>query len=103
MDESTVSARLTHEAFLDQLHTQFHLQEGESVTADLELTDVSALLRTDKQEAFSITFRGPAAFVLEQRIRQLEHAQMGAFDIFLVPVARDGAGVYYEAVFNRLL
>ena len=98
-----MSANLTHEAFLAQLHTQFHLQEGESVTADLELTEVSALLRTSKQEAFSITFRGPAAFVLEQRIRRLEHGQMGAFDLFLTPIARDSAGVDYEAVFNRLV
>ena len=98
-----MSASLTHEAFLAHLHSKFQLQEGAVETAELELTDVSSLLRTDNQEAYSITFRGPASFVFEQRIHRLDHAQMGAFDIFLVPVARDGEGVYYEAVFNRLI
>jgi hypothetical protein len=30
----------------------------------------------------------------------MEHEQMGEFEIFLVPIARDENGFLYEAVFN---
>jgi hypothetical protein len=33
---------------------------------------------------------------------QIQHDQLGAFDLFLVPVSQDQDGVYFEAVFNRL-
>jgi hypothetical protein len=34
---------------------------------------------------------------------RLEHDKIGAIDLFLVPVRKDEQGLYYEAVFNRLL
>lgn len=98
-----MSVRLSHEAFLAQLHTKFQLQATEAASIEVELTNISPLLRTAKQEVFSITMRGPGSFVLEQRTFQFEHKEMGAFDLFLVPIAQDSQGVYYEAVFNRLV
>jgi hypothetical protein len=37
---------------------------------------------------------------LPQRVYTLEHDSMGAFELFLVPVARDEKSFRYEAVFN---
>jgi hypothetical protein len=33
----------------------------------------------------------------------MEHDSIGDFELFLVPIARDDSGTYYEAVFNRLV
>ncbi len=49
---------------------------------------------------FALAFRGDGAVVLPQRIHRLRHAAMGEMAMFLVPIARDAAGVTYEAVFN---
>ena len=49
---------------------------------------------------FSLTFEAPAEPALPQRIYRLEHPQLDAMDLFLVPVARTAAGLHYEAVFG---
>jgi hypothetical protein len=50
--------------------------------------------------SFSLTFEAPAEPALPQRIYRLEHPQLDAMDLFLVPVARTAAGLHYEAVFG---
>ncbi len=52
------------------------------------------------REQFSLHFRGPATPVLPQRIYRLDHPELGALEIFLVPIRRDAAGITYEAVFT---
>ena len=52
-----------------------------------------------RREQFSLLFHGPLRPILPQRIYHLEHAELGALDIFLVPVGPDQAGMQYEAVF----
>ncbi|MFT7775634.1 DUF6916 family protein [Roseateles sp.] len=52
------------------------------------------------RQPFSLTFQAPAEPALPQRIYRLEHPQLEAMDIFLVPVARSAAGLHYEAVFG---
>jgi hypothetical protein len=49
---------------------------------------------------FSLVFRGGPDPPLQQRIYCLEHEQLGALDLFLVPLGPDAAGQRYEAVFN---
>jgi hypothetical protein len=49
---------------------------------------------------FSLTFKAPPEPALPQRIYRLEHPQLDAMDIFLVPVARSATGLHYEAVFG---
>lgn len=56
---------------------------------------------TLRQEGFTLTFCGPRQPALPQRMYNLEHESIGKLEmIFLVPVAEDGNGRYYEAVFN---
>lgn len=52
------------------------------------------------RQPFSLTFAAPPEPTLPQRIYRLEHPQLGAMDIFLVPVGRTATGLHYEAVFN---
>jgi hypothetical protein len=49
---------------------------------------------------FTLVFRGPAQFVLPQRIYRFEHEALGDLDVFIVPIERTAAGVNYEAVFS---
>ncbi len=49
---------------------------------------------------FSLYFHGPHARPLPQRMYPFSHPSLGDFDLFIVPVGRDPAGLIYEAVFN---
>jgi hypothetical protein len=95
--------RLEHEDFAKQLHSKFRIRVDESQTVESELTEVSELLLSPKQERFSLVFRTSNEFFLGQGQRPLEHDVMGQLSLFLVPVGRDEEGTYYEAVFNRLV
>jgi len=53
-------------------------------------------------EQFSLFFRGPGDVLLPQRTYEFEHAKLGTFVLFLVPIKQDENGVYYEAAFSRL-
>ena len=87
----------TAETFRPLLHERFALDAGDR-RVDLELVDVteSAAPGANRRAQFSIVFSGPPDPVLPQAIYELEHPEIGAFDLFLVPVA---AG-RYEAVFT---
>jgi hypothetical protein len=54
----------------------------------------------DGRQPFSLTFEAPAEPELPQRIYRLEHSQLDALDVFLVPIARRPTGLHYEAVFG---
>ena len=97
-----MSASLTHENFAAQLHTKFRVQVDEANAVDLVLAEVSELKTLPGQEQFSIVFQGPLETFLAQGGRQLEHKEMGDFELFLVPIGQNENGYQYEAVFNRL-
>ena len=94
--------KLTKETFEPIKGGVFELSLGEGQTLPLELSAVlgTGLQGMAKREQFSLHFRGPATPALVQRTYRLEHAQLGALDIFLVPIRRDAAGMIYEAVFT---
>ncbi len=93
---------LTHEAFVKHLGHKFQVQVGPDEAIELELTQVSALELSPRQEQFAIILGGPNEVFLGQGIQRLVSEDMGQFDIFLVPIRQDDQGYYYEAVFNRL-
>lgn len=49
---------------------------------------------------FTLVFRGPGPHVLPQQIYEVQHAELGSMEIFLVPISSDAQGVRYEAVFT---
>jgi len=97
-----MSAPLTEEEFSKHLNTKFRVVNEEPI--ELELTEVKGYLSKAHEqtgmERFSAFFRGPADRYLRQQTYSMEHEQMGAFELFLVPVSRDESGLRYEAVFN---
>ena len=92
--------------FAERLGERFDLQAEDESSFAVELIEATALgsgepaAGGDRRTPFSIVFRGPARPVLPQRIYRLEHAALGAFELFLVPIGPDGAGMRYEAVFT---
>ena len=99
-----MSEKLTEEVFARHLHSKFRVRADTPRPVELELVEVQGWQRRAGEqggmERFSLFFEGPADILLPQRAYPLEHEQLGALDIFLVPVARTEEGLRYEAVFN---
>jgi len=79
--------------------------EAEPVPFKLVQVKAGAAPPTGRAQ-FSLVFRGPRAALRPQGIYRVEHADLGAHDLFLVPVGLapeeggDGGGVLFEAVFT---
>jgi hypothetical protein len=94
---------LTMNSFSAQLHTKFRIGIETEKTVELELVEVQAHGDVPGQtERFSLLFRGALDLFLPQGTYRMEHEQLGGVEIFVVPVRKDGEGIYYEAVFNRV-
>lgn len=98
-----MSDNLTQEAFQENLNTEFRVQLDPSTTVAVELVELLEGVSTSRQEQFSLTFRGPLETPFGQGTRDVVHDKMGAFVLFLVPIARNPDGMVYEAVFNRMI
>ena len=94
--------KVTKETFEPIKGGVFELVLDAEQTLALELSAVlgTGLQGMASREQFSLQFRGPATPALPQRIYSLHHPQLGALEIFLVPIRRDADGMTYEAVFT---
>ena len=97
MDDS-----LTHETFLQNVNTKFHVSLDDTSRVELELAEVSELKQLKSHEQFAVVFRGPLDLFMGQGMRTFDHETMGQLELFIVPIRQDGKGYFYEAVFNRL-
>jgi len=53
-------------------------------------------------QQFSLTFHGPAGAALPDGIHSFQHAALGDFDLFIVPIGvPNGRRTVYEACFSR--
>jgi hypothetical protein len=99
---------LTAASFAEHLATVFRLQTG-GEPLPLELAEVqrashagnpAAVGPAGRREPFHLLFRGPLTPWAPQGIHHLQHDQLGALDLFLVPLGPDAGGMRYEAVFT---
>lgn len=90
----------TYESFGSLLNTTFHINATEPIS--VKLVEVSEKKETPRLERFAILFLGPLTPSLDQGLYDFEHDQIGQFTLFIVPVAQDQTGRYYEAVFNLM-
>lgn len=93
--------KLTQEMFAAQLNTTFRVSFPDSGIVELRFYEVVSGHSTPTQEQFSLFFHGPKETNLGQGTFALEHDQLGAFPLFLVPIGPDTEGMRYQAVFNR--
>ena len=97
-----MSATLTAEEFSKHVNTKFRVSLEQPL--ELVLSEVKNYVARENEESgmerFSLFFTGPAELKLTQQTYRMEHEQMGAFELFLVPIAGGEKGFSYEAVFN---
>jgi hypothetical protein len=100
-----MAARLTEQEFSQHVNTNFRVSDAPQ-PVELCLVEVKGYEINSERESqqgmerFSVFFSGPSDCYLPQKTYSLDHEQMGAFDIFLVPIGRNDEGYNYEAVFN---
>ena len=99
-----MAATLTENEFSQHVNTGFRLNLETPAALELQLVEVKGYPKKAEEhsgmERFSLFFTGPKEVRLPQSTYQLEHAVMGKFDLFLVPIAQNDQGLRYEAVFN---
>jgi hypothetical protein len=86
--------------FAERIGDTFRIDDDGLEFELIEATAGSAARPDATRTPFSIVFRGPPEPILPQQIYRFEHADLGAFDIFIVPIGLDGTGMQYEAVFG---
>ncbi|HWO02282.1 MAG TPA: hypothetical protein VNS63_23755 [Blastocatellia bacterium] len=91
----------TLETFTPHVNTTFLMHYGDSQTAELNMTSATDVGSSSRQIQISLKFQAPVSAPVAQGIYRLDHDKMGVLDMFLVPIDKDAAGVYYEAIFNR--
>ena len=66
----------------------------------IEVTPAGTPAGGPRRVAFSLVFRSPTGAPLPQRIYRIHHDELGALELFLVPIGPDPDGMLYEAVFS---
>jgi hypothetical protein len=103
--------QLTRESFSPLVGETFQMRLNATEWVDVVLHDVQSLgarpadgwgrEHNARTEPFSVVFRIPRELALPQMMFELSHATLGELpELFMVPVAMDENGRYYEAVFN---
>ncbi len=95
--------RLELKSFEACVGEAFRIDAGDGSSVDLTLTEATpGPWQPDGEStlAFELIFRGPADPMLPQATYRMAHATLGSLDIFIVPIARDGDGATYQAVFS---
>jgi hypothetical protein len=97
---------LTVDDFHPRVGDRFRIRADTESGIDAELIEARALGDPDRSPGrgrrtpFALLFRTALKGALPQRIYAVEHAEMGPYDIFLVPVGPDAVGMVYEAIFT---
>jgi hypothetical protein len=88
---------LTVDPFRERLGDRFRVVPEDAAAFDVELVEVTEIPREPGGRApFSLVFRGGPSPPLPQGIYRVENDELGAVEIFIVPIAVDR----YEAVFT---
>ena len=98
---------LRSDDFAQRLDQTFYLCAAPDERLEATLIDVSKVKSKSEgasspsgREPFSVVFRLGDNTYLQQSIYRVEHEEMGALDLFLVPIGPDETGMRYEAVFT---
>jgi Domain of unknown function (DUF6916) len=99
---------LTVDLFRPRVGETFRIRPRPESAVEAELIDARPLggpggppaAKPQRRTPFSLLFRTHRTTVLPQRIYEVEHDEMGSYDLFLVPVGPDAVGMVYEAIFT---
>ncbi len=91
------------EDFTAELNTNFEAQADAEKVFEMTLVEVKNVISNKIQECFSLLFRAADDAPVFQQSFRLRHDRLGEMELFLVPVKKNENGLFYEAVFNKLL
>lgn len=96
---------VTKDDFDRHLGAEFELELGSDTSLTLALISSDPLpsdgVERPTRAPFSLVFRSPGERRhAPQRIYTVRHPELGAIEIFLVPIGPDDEGMRYEAVFT---
>ena len=95
-----MSKQYSQEEFAKHLNSTFQIRFTPDLQNEASLIKVSDLTVSGAYESFAITFLVQDDCPVRQQIYEIGHAEMGKFDLFLVPSGQDGNGTTYVSVFN---
>jgi len=113
LSKNLASIKKVH--FQQQINSTFRfsvkgLDGATSKWINTELLAVEDLMESPSQldlekgiEHFSLQFKGPSNFDLNQDTYTVKHDQLGKFKLFVVPGNQNQQGFRYVAIFNRLV
>ena len=100
---------LTVDVFQPRVGETFRIRASPDHEIEAELVEARALGGgpsrapsdgSQRRTPFSLSFRTSLTAPLPQSIYEVVHDELGAYEIFLVPVGPDGTGMVYEAIFT---
>ncbi len=95
---------LVFEDFADKVDEVFVVSQDGVPAIPVTLKDATllnpAFAAPGLRPPFSLTFFARDPRILPQSLYRMEHQELGAVTIFLVPAAKDAEGVTYVATFN---
>jgi hypothetical protein len=95
---------LVFEDFADKVGEVFPIRDRDVPHIPLTLAEAELLQAKWRvpsvRPPFSLLFMAENGPVLPQRLYRVEHDRLGALELFLVPVAKNGQCVSYQATFN---
>jgi len=93
---------LTIEMFSDKVEQAFVLDEPDAPPIEFKLTEATPINNYAKaaRAPFSLLFTTRGDLILPQRLYRLRNETLGALTIFVVPIAKAGDTVTYQAIFN---
>jgi hypothetical protein len=94
---------LSKSSFEAAVNSPFLMQRPDGAPLALELVQYKLKIETKMQECFALLFKAPLVAPPLQDTYTLQHAALGTLELFLVPVKQTDDGLFFEAVFNRLL
>jgi hypothetical protein len=95
--------RLTHDDFAGRVGERFTLSAPTGDTLELTLAEATASpehAQAGRRTPFSLIFHGALSPYAPQGTWRVEHEEIGALDVFLVPIGPEGDAMRYEAVFT---
>jgi len=100
-------SQLTWDSFLPFVNTDFTFGEGRNAVS-LRLVDIKDARPTGRryskgQENFTLKFQGPFDRPLTDKTYQVNHFNLGDFEMFITNGGRVKRNQYYVAVFNRIV
>jgi hypothetical protein len=67
----------------------------------VQVTEAGQAAQPDVRQPFSLQFLGPVSSqYLTQHIYRLDHEEMGALELFIVPLGTEAEQMRYEAIFT---